>query len=50
MTNLNRPIVLVIDADPVALTATAAVLACSQYEVHCASSRDSALRAAACLK
>jgi two-component system chemotaxis response regulator CheY len=46
MTNLNRPIVLVIDADPVALTATSAVLACSQYEVHCASSRDAALKAA----
>ncbi len=46
MNRRSRPIILVIDADPISLTATAAVLHCADYEVHCASSRDAAIKAA----
>jgi CheY-like chemotaxis protein len=46
MTSLGRAIVLVIDADPLSLTATSAVLHCADYEVHCAASREAALKAA----
>ena len=46
MTCLARAMVLVIDADPLSLTATSAVLHCADYEVHCAASREAALKAA----
>ncbi len=46
MTNLARAVVLVIDPDPLSLTATSAVLHCADYEVHCAASREAALKAA----
>jgi CheY-like chemotaxis protein len=43
MTSPDRATILVIDADPLSLTATAAVLNCGQYEVHCAVDHSSAL-------
>lgn len=46
MTGLARAVLLVIDADPLSLTATSAVLHCADYEVHCAASREAALKAA----
>lgn len=46
MTTHPRAIVLVIDADPVSLTATSTVLNCANFDVHCAASRESALAAA----
>jgi CheY-like chemotaxis protein len=46
MTSLSHPIILVIDADPLSLTATSALLYSAQYEVHCAATRDAALAAA----
>ncbi len=47
MTGLTNPVLLVIDSDPISLTATAAVLHCSNYEVHCAQDRQAAVSAAA---
>jgi CheY-like chemotaxis protein len=50
VSNLGRPVILVVDADPLALTASSAVLHCAGYEVHCAASREAALRGAADLE
>ena len=50
MNALSRPVILVVDADPLSLTATAAVLHCSEYEVHCAASREAALKGARSLE
>jgi CheY-like chemotaxis protein len=46
MTSPCRASILVIDADPVSLTATTAVLHCATYEVHCATDMMTALTAA----
>ncbi len=46
MSSVDRPVILVIDADPLSLTATSAVLHVANYEVHCAASREAALKAA----
>lgn len=41
-----QPIVLVIDADPVSMLATAATLHAEQFDVHCAQEAGAALQAA----
>jgi CheY-like chemotaxis protein len=46
MASLSQPLILVIDADALSLTATAAALHTQQYEVHCARDRVAALQAA----
>jgi CheY-like chemotaxis protein len=43
---LDRPVILVIDPDPVTLTAISAILHCANYEVHCARDRQAAWRGA----
>lgn len=42
----SQPVVLVIDSDPVSLLGIAATLHARQHVVHCAQSREAALRAA----
>lgn len=43
MHGFERAVILVVDSDPVALAASAEVLDSADYQVHCASCRDSAL-------
>jgi CheY-like chemotaxis protein len=46
MKGLSNPVVLLIDAEPLNLTALAATLHARGYEVHCAAERAAALKAA----
>jgi DNA-binding response OmpR family regulator len=46
MNALNKPVVLVIDPDPLTLTAIAAMLDSAQFKVFCARDRDAALKGA----
>jgi CheY-like chemotaxis protein len=46
MKGLSNPVVLLIDAEPLNLTALAATLHARGYEVHCAADRAAALKAA----
>lgn len=46
MNSLDKPVVLVIDPDPVTITAIAAMLDSAQFRVYCASNRDAALKGA----
>lgn len=46
MNGLSNPVVLVIDSNPLTMTATAATLHTRGHEVHCARDRNAALQAA----
>ncbi len=46
MNALDQPSILVIDPDPVSLTAISAMLNCAGYQVYCAKDRAAALRGA----
>ena len=46
MKGLSNPVILVIDSNPLTLTATSATLHTRGYEVHCAQDQGAAIRAA----
>lgn len=45
MSSFDKPVILVIDSDPLTMTAVAAALHLSGYEVHCARDREAATKA-----
>ena len=46
MNALNKPVVMVVDPDPLTLTAIAAMLDCAEMDVYCAQDRAAALKGA----
>jgi CheY-like chemotaxis protein len=49
MNSLHKPVVMVVDPDPLTLTAISAMLDCANLQVYCAQDRGAALKGAAAL-